>query len=470
MQQHMKRFPISCSRRCFLNHGSTALAGFGLADVLRLRAEAALASQPSADTSVIVMWLGGGASQFETYDMKPDAPTEYRGEFRPIGTNVPGIEVCELLPRHAQVADRFALIRSISHEFAEHETGVRRFMTGRIQKSFTSFSDDYPSVGAIVAKLRENDFRGLPPFISSQYFGDATKGMLSPAYLGPAYAPFLIPEDPSHPSFKVQNLDVPDDRVQRIEDRHALLQHIDRLERTVDRSGSMDALDKFSQQAFNLLTNNQARQAFDLSREDPKLRERYGHHAWGQKSLISRRLVEAGCSFVFLQMDTPTPRWDASKYQPGQFWNWDSHAVNCHLFNDARFRLPYLDQAVSTLIEDLYERGLDKKVMLVVTGEFGRSPQLENTMGIRSGVLQPGRGHWAKAMTVLVSGGGMRMGQVIGATNKRGEEPKDRPLTPNDLWATVYRHLGIDYTKSFLDHSGRPMPILPFGEPIHELI
>jgi hypothetical protein len=230
----------------------------------------------------------------------------------------------------------------------------------------------------------------------------------------------------------------------------------------------MNAMDQFNQQALTMLTSDQARNAFDLSKEPDALRNRYGRHAWGQRALMARRLVEAGCSFVTMVMENP--------YQSGVEWlkagtyNWDSHAVNCHIFDDARVRFPIYDQAVTALVEDIYNRGLDRKVMLVVTGEFGRTPRLNSQTGTQTGVSQPGRDHWPQAMSMLLAGGGMRTGQIVGSTNAKGEEPKERPLTPNDLWATVYRHLGIDWTQSFLDHSGRPMPILPFGEPISELL
>ncbi len=192
-------------------------------------------------------------------------------------------------------------------------------------------------------------------------------------------------------------------------------------------------------------------------------------HRYGQRALLARRLVEAGAGFVTMVMENPTP--PGASMPKDCSYNWDSHAVNCHLFNDAKWRFPYYDQAVSALIEDLHQRGLKEKVLLIVTGEFGRTPRLNTATGTQTGVSQPGRDHWPSAMSVLVSGGGLQMGRVVGSTNAKGEHPKERPMTPNDLWATMFRHLGIDYAgTSFLDHRGRPMPILPFGEPISELI
>ena len=208
--------------------------------------------------------------------------------------------------------------------------------------------------------------------------------------------------------------------------------------------------------AVSLLTSPKAREAFDLSKEPESLRRRYGQHCWGQRALMARRLVEAGCSFVTMVYENP--------YQSGVerlkqgVYNWDSHAVNCHLYDDGKVRLPIYDQAVTALVEDLYARGLDKKVLLIVTGEFGRTPRINSQTGTQTGVKQPGRDHWPNAMSLLVAGGGMRTGQVIGSTTAKGEVPKDRPLTPNDLWATMYRHLGINPQWSFPDHNGRPMP------------
>jgi hypothetical protein len=466
-QPKLCRGPLS--RRSFLEVGGFGMAGIGLADLLRLRAEAAptLASPP--DTSVILVWLPGGAPQMETYDMKPDAPAEYRGDFKPIHTNVPGIDVCELLPLHAKIADRFTLIRSIHHDFEQHDGGHKRVLTGRIPKSPRGFVNDAPMAGSIVAKCRENVNRGVPNYVSVVDDGRHLPDVFSfgAAYLGPSYTPFVVPGDPSKPGFSIPNLNVSQALAARLDDRRALLQGLDRLRRDMDASGSMVAMDRYNQTAFNLLTSSAVHAAFDLSKEDSQTRERYGNHAWGQRSLLARRLVEAGSSFVTVVMENPTP----GKVLPeGTLYNWDSHAINCNIVIDTRFRAPYYDQAVTALVEDIYNRGLDKKVMLVVMGEFGRTPKLESEIGIASKVRQPGRGHWPPAMSVLMCGGGMRTGQIVGSTNSKGETPKERPLTPNDLWATVYRHLGIDYNQAFLDHTGRPMPILPFGEPIRELI
>ena len=468
MKPIIQHCPGPISRRSFLQVGALATSALGLSDFLRLQAIAKESSGQSApDTSVIFVWLPGGPPHMETYDMKPDAPSEYRGIFSPIKTNVPGIDVCELLPMHAKCADKFSLIRSVSHEFADHGGGHKRFLTGYEPKSPVDTVNDNPMAGSVVAKLRERVKVGVPNYIAVTDSGRQGVDVFAfgAAYLGSASTPFFVAGDPSAPSFKVQNLGVTPDMAERLDDRAHLLTGLDRLRRDVDRSGLMESMDKFSQQAMNLLLSDKARVAFDLSREPTKLRERYGNHAFGQRALMARRLVEAGASFVTVVMEHPggiAPNYGT--------YNWDSHAVNCHLFDDARWRFPYYDQAVTALVEDLYARGLDKKVLLVVTGEFGRTPRLSTSIGTQTGVTQPGRDHWPGAMSILVAGGGMRTGQVVGATNAKGEYPIERPLKPEDLWATVYRHLGIDWTQSFPDHNGRPLSILPRGEPISELL
>jgi hypothetical protein len=453
--------PGPLSRRSFLRVGSLALTGLGLSDLLRLRAETSRRSTPVEDTSVIFIWLPGGPPHMETYDMKPDAPAEYRGEFKPIRTNVPGIDVCELLPLHARCADRFTLVRSIAHEFADHGGGHKRFLTGRLPSSPVGFVNDAPMAGSIVARVREKRNVGIPNYIAGADSGRDGVDVFSfgAAYLGPSYTPFMVAGNPSAPTFKVRNLELSQAVAERLDDRTGLLRSFDGLRRDIDRSGVMDAMDEFNRRALELLTTDRARTAFDLSREPDRLRERYGRHPFGQRALLARRLVEAGSSFVTMVMENP-----GGGVPKDCVYNWDSHAVNCHLFTDARWRFPYYDQAVTALVEDLYARGLDRKVLLVVTGEFGRTPRISSAMN------RPGRDHWPGAMSLLVAGGGMRTGQVVGSTTSKGERPKDRPLSPNDLWATVYRHLGIDPEITFPDHNGRPMPILPFGEPIKELL
>jgi len=453
------------SRRNFLQVGTLGLSGLSLADMYRLRAaaESANVAGPDPETSVIFIWLPGGPPHMETYDMKPDAPSDYRGAFNPIHTAASGLDICEHLPLQAKTAGRFNIIRSIAHKFADHGGGHKRFLTGRDPKTPTGFVNDAPAAATIVSKMREHRKVGVPNYIVGANSGRHKVDVYSfgAAYLGPSYTAFTVPGDPSSEKFEIQNLGLSKDMANRLDDRKTLLGSLDRLRRDVDASGAMSAMDEFNSRAVDMLTSPACREAFDLSRESPKLREKYGLHSWGQRALMARRLVEAGSSFVTMVMENPYQ--SGIPYASDGVYNWDSHAVNCHLFNDALNRMPIYDRAISTLIDDLYDRGLDKKVMLVVTGEFGRTPRITYAKD------RPGRDHWPQAMSVLVSGG-MRTGQVIGSTNAKGEHPKDRPLTPNDLWATIYRHLGIDTEHAFPDHAGRPMPILPFGEPIEELL
>ncbi|HVW00809.1 MAG TPA: DUF1501 domain-containing protein, partial [Planctomycetaceae bacterium] len=408
---------------------------------MRLR-EACASDTASArqDTAVILVWLTGGLSHMDTYDLKPSAPLEYRGDFNPIRTNAPGIEVGELLPLHARIADKFSLIRSISHGFGDHDGAHKRILTGRIPKSAVGFVNDAPSVGCIVGKMREPLRPEVLPFTSGQR-ADTNVDAYSQgaAYLGASAQPFLVLGDPSDEKWSIPNLSVIPELTPRMADRQVLLHQFDTWRRALDASGTFEASNRFQQKAFALLTSDAARQAFDISQEAPAVRDRYGRNPYGQQALLARRLVEAGTSFANVVMEHPGGASPADVV-----YNWDCHAVNCHVFNDARWRFPPFDQAVSALIEDIYARGLDRRVMIIVTGEFGHTPKINYQKGTGTGVMQPGRDHWPQAMSILVSGGGLRMGQVVGSTTRLGEVPQDRPLSPNDLWATVYRHLGID--------------------------
>ena len=457
------------SRRSFLEAGALSLLGLGMSDVLRAESVAKAAGRKVREKSVIFIWLSGGMSQLESYDMKPDAPSEYRGIFNPIKTNVPGMDVCELFPRHAKIADKFNIIRSVCHEFADHGGGHKRFLTGRIPASPVGFVNDAPAVTSIVSKKLTRPDQPMPACIAGVDAGRSSIDIysLGAGWLGPSTTPFMIAGDPSTPGFKVENIGLTPDMQTRLDDRLHLLGGMDRLRRDADSSGLMGAMDEFSQRAFHMLTSPKVQAAFDISREPEKVRDRYGRSAYGQRGLMARRLIEAGSRFVTMVWENPFP---AVQVPLNCLYNWDSHAVNCHMFDDCRWRMPVYDQALTALIEDIHERGLDKDVMVIATGEFGRTPKISTQVGTQTKVMQPGRDHWSNAMSMLVTGGGMRTGQIIGATNSRGEHPVERQLSPNDLWATVYRHLGIDYDDSFPDLQGRPMPILPFGSPIEEIL
>ncbi len=447
------RCPGTLSRRAFLRSGLIGLGSLSLVDLLRWESRAT-ASGPAGvnHKSIIVLWLWGGPSHMETFDLKPEAPTEYRGDFRPIRTTVPGIEISEHLPRLARLADKFALIRSCRHDSPGHVNSTHTMFTGYPGALIETapFRPKYPDLYAVAMKLLGERVLGLPPFVAlprTRYTGAA--------YLGNSLDPLVVNADPNSSAFQVPSLALQVTRRPGFAERLSLLEHFDDLRRDLDTSGTMDSLDTFQQKAVTLLTSDAARRAFAIDTEDPRLRDRYGRHEVGQRCLLARRLVEAGTRLV--TVDFPCV--------PGQkAFSWDDHASVWNIFEQMRIRLPVLDQVVSALIEDIHARQLQDDVLLLVMGEMSHTPKLNYYQG------QPGREHWAQSMSIFLSGGGMPMGQVIGSTNHKGEEPRDRPLTPNDVLATWYKYLGIPLETHFQDFAGRPTPILPTGRPIAELI
>lgn len=434
------------SRRQFLQAGFLGVGGLTLGETLRLHA--ASGTLPS-DTAVLLLFVHGGPSHLETYDMKPQASSDIRGPFEPIQTNVSGIEVCEHLPLHARIADKFSLIRSCAHDEADHFAGHRRFLSGYGQlKQGTGYESHYPQVGAVATRLLSKPGQGLPPAIAvggvvvngPDYAAGVSEGYWSPVYRVP-----IVNGGLANASLTVAP--------ERLADRRHLQSQLDRLRRDVDTRESMAALDQFDQQAVEILTSGRAERAFNLNLEDPRLRAKYGD-GYGQEVLTARRLIEAGVRFVTVRAPGNGPGTTA--------YDWDDHAVNWDLRTAMLARLPKYDRVVSTLIEDLFDRGLHERVLLIVTGEFGRTPRLE----FRDGRI--GRDHWPGAMSILITGGGVRPGQVIGATDHIGSRPSERPLDPRDLLATIYRHLGIDPHLHLPDPQGRPIP-LTHGSPINEL-
>jgi hypothetical protein len=387
----------------------------------------------------------------ETFDLKPGAPLEYRGAFRPIRTNVPGIEISEHLPQLARLADRFALVRSLHHDSPGHVNSTHTVLTGYPGALLEAppFKPNYPDFLAVANKVLGGKRPGVPPFVTLP-----TMRYQGAAYLGTSLDPLAVTGDPSDPGFGVPNLALGATARPRLAERLGLLRRFDRVRRDIDASGMMGALDKFDRKAVEVLTSEAAGRAFALDREDPRLRDRYGRHPVGQRLLLARRLVEAGARLV--TVDFPSV--------PGQkAFSWDDHASVWNIFEQMKIRLPVLDQVVSAFLEDLTERGLDREVLFVVMGEMSHTPKLSNFQG------QPGREHWGQAMSVLLAGGGLRTGQVVGATNHKGEEPRERPVTPGDLLATWYRVLGVPPDTHFTDFAGRPTPVLPQGTPIGEL-
>ena len=445
-------------RREFLRVGTLALGGISLSDVLRHRA---LAQTQSQTTSVILFWMWGGPSQLETYDMKPDAPVEYRGPLSPIKTNIPGLEICEYMPLQAQMADRFSIIRSLHHEMSSHNDGSIEVLTGktpRVADVTSTARSEHPDFGMVASYSRAGRIDGMPQYIGLQ----KAPFMTMPNYLGVAHKAFET-GDPSKPGFSPPNLTVTAGLDQhRLSDRKELIRQFDRFRSDIDLNHSLDSIDEFRSAAFQLLTSSAVAEAFDLGREDPKLRERYGPHRWGQSCLLARRLAEAGVAVINIDATAPN---DTTKH-----FSWDDHAGAFHLDFAQRERLPQMDQALSALVNDLYDRGLNRQVLVIACGEFGRTPRVTYAPTNFSNQPGVGRDHWPQAFSAFISGGGLKMGQVVGATTSRSEYPIKDAVTPQDLLATVYRHLGIDFHQSITDFTGRPVPILSSGKPIAQLI
>ncbi len=443
------------NRRGVLRAGVLGLGGLGLAQLLEARAKAA--PDEPRKTSVIFLFLHGGPSQLETYDLKPLASTDVRGPCLPIRTNVSGLDLCELLPLHAQLAHRFSIIRSCTHGEGGHFEAHGRFMSGNPGLKTGTFESTHPQMGAVVGRALKSRVRGLPAAVGmglviyNSAFGEYIPG-IGEGYWSSAWRPPIVTKN------GLPNSTLTVDGA-RLSDRVGLMRQFDLLRREVDQRGVMDSLDEFHRTALDILTADKARRAFDLSEEDPKLVAQYGDE-WGQNALVARRLVEAGVSFVTISVPGGVKAMDA----PG----WDDHAVNIDLPTIMRHRLPVYDQIVTTLINDIYSRGLDQDVLVIAAGEFGRTPKGTLLPGTATKQLQWGRDHWPGAQSILISGGGLRMGQVIGATDSQAGYPVERPLDPQDLLATLYRHLGIDLTTHFPDGGGRPVAITT-GAPIKEL-
>ena len=441
---------ICRGRRNLLKVG---LAGCSLPALFRMRAAAAPASREK--TAVIALCCHGGISHIDTWDPKPNAPSEIRGEFQAINTVAPGISITDILPRHAAIADKFSLLRSVSHKAVCHANGPQALWTGHYTDKQV-WHPEHPDCLAISNYVRWQPRRDLPNYIGLTTSPWMTPvPALGPAYLGEKYAPFGITNDPGDPKRKIG----PDlgPSIAQLPKRRELLAALDHG----PQDSATSTMDEFQGQALDLLLGSRARNAFDLEQEPAALRERYGRTGWGQQCLLARRLVESGVDLVTVSLYGS---------EAGGAANWDDHAVNAHIFNVLRARAVLFDQCVTALIEDLFDRGLNERVLLIVTGEFGRTPKVNYAVGTASKVMQPGRDHWPSAMSILFAGGGVSGGQVIGSTNKHGEHPEQRPLGVHDFLATIYQHLGIDAPNIQIpDSTGRPVPILPEGETIAEL-
>ena len=442
------------SRRSFLQVGVAGMGTAGLASVLRAREASAAAGGSRKDTAVILLWLDGGPSHLDLYDMKPEAPAEVRGIWSPIPTNVPGIEVTELFPLQAKIADRFSLVRSLHHDSGDHFTGGHWMLTGRGGVSGANTAGKYPFFGSIATKVLGARQSGMPAHVAVPYAMSIglRPGYFGGNYLGPQDNPFETGGDPNASNFRVQNIGLESGMtVDRLENRRQLLTQFDSMRRQADRSRTVEAMDKFDQMAFDLVTGEKARKAFDISQEDAATRDLYGRHSWGQSVLLARRLVEAGTTFVTCHFGGWDHHWDLQK-------GMDNY-------------LPKVDQAVHGLFTDLTQRGLYDRVLVVLCGEFSRTPKMNNggNGGPPLSMGQPGRDHWGNAMFCLLGGGGVKGGRIVGSTNKNGEVPQDRPLKPGDIHHTIYHVLGVDPHMHFLNHQGRPAPAIDHGEVIREL-
>jgi len=441
------RFCDGVNRRDFLRIGGLAMGGLALPQLLRAEAQAGIRN---SHKSVIMIFLSGGPPHQDMVDLKMDAPVEIRGEFRPIHTNVPGIDLCEHLPLLAGMTDKLAIIRSVVGSAGRHD--AFQCQTGRLHTQQPQ--GGWPSLGSSVSKLQGQTQKATPPFVSlvpkMKHYQWANPG--NPGFLGVAHSAFR-PEGDGLADMVLDGI-----TLNRLHDRRALLVGYDRFRRETDAAGAMAGLDKFNEQAFGILTSSKLAEALDLEREDRSVRERYGYGSpepagYGDAGpllntymLTARRLVEAGARVVTLAYG----RWD---------WHGKPYGTN---FENARHHLPMLDQGVSALIEDLHQRGLDKDVSVIVWGEFGRTPKI-NANG--------GRDHWPAVSFAMLAGGGMRTGQVIGSTNRLGEFAQDRPVTFQEVFATLYDRLGLDVnTCTLRDLSGRPQYLVDGAQPVRELI
>jgi hypothetical protein len=445
------RRQLRLSRRSFVKAGILGGGGPALGDLLRH--EALGNTAPSTRRpSVIILWMRGGPSHIDMWDPKPDAPVEYRGEFGVLRSNVPGVILSDMLPRCARIMNKWSVIRSLYHHDAGHSSGDQICFTGYNSGSNPD-QNIMPSCGSIVSRQLGHLTPHLPAYVMIPRMVPGT----GPAYLGVAHKPFETQADPANPGpFQVPNFTLPSGiTLEQVGNRRQLLNGFDTLRRDLDNTGQLGALDRYNQQAWDILTSRAARDAFDLDQEPAHVRDRYGFMprfdpgaanrcgapAWSQRMLLARRLVEAGVRLVTVDL-----RW------------WDTHVLGFDSLR--RGFLPRFDRAYPALIEDLEQRGLLESTLVIAWGEFGRTPRVNNDAG---------RDHYPNVFSAALAGGPVRGGRVIGESDSNGAFPKSNPKTPQDVLATMYRHLGIDVTQQYSDNTGRPHPVLPSGRPIDEL-
>lgn len=458
---------VVSSRRGMLKASLMGLSGLSLSGLLRNRARAAETGTPiGGRKAVILLWMAGGPSHIDTWDPKPGRPLQNRGPFGVIPTRLPGVFLCEHLPRQAALLDRFTIIRSVDARFSNHEPN-KVFQTANILAAprLRASGEMYPAIGSIVAKHHGANAAGMPPYVA---FQTSRTHIARGGYLGRRYDPFIansasrlpIYTDVGKDTGRTTNADffhLPRGLTQeRLLDRRSLLEDMDTLRRELDRSGDVEAMGRYEQEAVDLLLGRTAREAFDLSREPAAVRDRYGKQLWCQQALLARRLVEAGVAFVTLDLS----------YHPAS-GTWDTHGDNIPPYGGIskglKPLLPLFDHLVTTLVLDLSQRGLLDDVLVIAMGEFGRTP----VMGTQGST--DGRDHWPVVMSMLLAGGGLRHGQVIGATEADGGHIRSRPVTPGDLAATIYHHMGVPLESTYPDGNGRPLSIVQGGSPIAEL-
>ena len=428
------------SRRTCLTLGLSGLVTGGIAGVLRARDETVAQSRQAE--ACILVWLDGGPTHYETFDPKPEAPIEIRGELAPISTKIPGVQFSEHMKRTAEIADKLAIVRSIRHNQGNHGAGNHYMMTGappRIPVGCGAFVSFHPSLGSVAAHEMGAP-NGLPPYFSIPRMSRSG----GPNFLGAKYAPFVVADNPNNASFRVRDVALPSGLTDsRFANRQDMRAAVDRLERLRDEAAGdpLLAVDEFYEQGYDLITSEPAQRAFDMGLEKPAIRDRYGRSSFGQQALLARRLVEAGVPFVTL-------------YNGG----WDHHRT---IFTELKSKLPPVEATLATLVADLDERGMLEKTLVVCLGEFGRTPKI-NSRG--------GRDHWSNAMSVLFAGGGTRGGQVVGSTDKHGYAASTRVLAPEHFVSTIYTKLGIDPNKILHTPEGRPVHLVSDPNPIRELM
>lgn len=430
------------SRRDVLKFGAAGLFGLTLPELLRLEARSAETQNGKRRraNAVILIWLGGGPSHLDTWDLKPDAPEGIRGEFKPIATNVDGIQISEHLPKVAEVADKMSIVRSLYHSIPAHGPATLFMTTGN--KPTPALQ--YPALGSLVAKLMPAE-RAVPPYVS---FSDIRGGSAGQAgYLGTAYNPFGVEGaggGKGGGSLKVRGVSLPAGfTLEELENRNALLEGFDKGFQALDRSTDLvDGLDTFHKQALEILRSDKTKKAFDLAQEAPALRQRYGQTPFGQGTLTARRLVEAGVRFVTISLG-----------------GWDTHGKNFEALS--KRLLPQLDQTLSALVQDLSDHGLLDQTVVYCAGEFGRTPKINKNAG---------RDHWARSMAVALAGGGFKCGYAHGTTDPQGMAPATDPCTPDDIAATIFHCLGIDPHQELMTPTGRPVQLFREGKIIEKLL